>query len=52
MLGPAGLDRIVELFGILTPFVSYLNSVIMPDEGPSSEEEEDDEDGDEDEGDD
>lgn len=52
VLGPAGLDRIAELFGILTPFVSYLNSVIMPDEDPSSEEEEDDADGDEDEGDD
>ena len=45
VLGPGGLARISELIGLLTPFVSYLNSVIMPDEDPSSE----DEDGDEDE---
>lgn len=40
VLGPGGLGRIVELIGILTPFVSYLNSVVMPDEEPSSEDEE------------
>ncbi|KAL9136345.1 MAG: hypothetical protein Q9175_002444 [Cornicularia normoerica] len=47
VLGPGGLGRIVELIGILTPFVSYLNSVVMPDEEPSSEDDdgEDGEDG-------
>ena len=39
VLGPGGLGRIAELIGILTPFVSYLNSVVMPDEEPSSEDE-------------
>lgn len=39
MLGPGGLGRIADLIGILTPFVSYLNSVVMPDEDPSSEDE-------------
>lgn len=47
VLGPGGIGRIVTLIGILTPFVSYLNSVVMPDEDPSSEE---DEEGDEGEG--
>ncbi|CAD6572235.1 MAG: hypothetical protein ASARMPREDX12_004033 [Alectoria sarmentosa] len=40
VLGPGGLRRIVELIGILKPFVSYLNGVVMPDEEPSSEDEE------------
>ena len=40
VLGPGGIRRIVDLIGILTPFVSYLNSVVMPDEEPSSEDEE------------
>ena len=40
VLGPGGLGRIVELIGVLTPFVSYLNSVVMPDEEPDSEDEE------------
>ena len=39
VLGSGGLGRIVELIGILMPFVSYLNSVVMPDEDPSSEDE-------------
>ena len=41
MLGTGGLDRIANLLGILTPFVSYLNSVVMPDEDPSSDDDED-----------
>lgn len=45
VLGPAGLGRIAELVGILTPFVSYLNSVVMPDEEPSEDEEEEEEEG-------
>ena len=43
VLGAGGLGRIVELIGILTPFVSYLNSVVMPDQEPSSEDEEEEE---------
>ena len=49
VLGSGGLGRIAELIGILTPFVSYLNSVVMPDEEPSSEEDEEGEDGEEEE---
>lgn len=37
VLGAGGLDRIADLIGILTPFVSHLNSVVMPDEDSSSE---------------
>ncbi|KAK0507353.1 hypothetical protein JMJ35_010391 [Cladonia borealis] len=44
VLGPGGLGRIAQLIGILTPFVTYLNSVIMPDEDASSDEEEEQED--------
>ncbi|ERF74732.1 hypothetical protein EPUS_04901 [Endocarpon pusillum Z07020] len=32
VVGPGGLDRIASLVGTMTPFVTYLNSVIMPDE--------------------
>ena len=39
VLGQGGLGRIAQLIGILTPFVTYLNSVIMPDEDASSDEE-------------
>jgi len=39
VLGSGGLKRIADLIGVLTPFVSYLNSVVMPDEDPSSDEE-------------
>ena len=45
VLGPGGLGRITELIGVLTPFVSYLNSVVMPDEEPSSDEDEEEEGG-------
>ena len=37
VLGAGGLGRIAGLIGILTPFVSYLNGVVMPDQEPSSE---------------
>ncbi len=49
VLGPGGLGRVAELIGILTPFVSYLNSVVMPDEEPSSDEDEEGEEGEEEE---
>ncbi|KAL9131142.1 MAG: hypothetical protein Q9217_000843 [Psora testacea] len=45
VLDKGGLDRIAGLIGILTPFVSYLNSVVMPDEDPSSEEGDEEQDG-------
>ncbi len=48
MLGPGGLARITELIRVLTPFVSYLNSVVMPDENPSSDDEEEEEEEEED----
>ncbi len=48
VLGPGGLARITELIGVLTPFVSYLNSVVMPDENPSSDDEEEEEEEEED----
>ncbi|KAI9845616.1 MAG: hypothetical protein M1838_001676 [Thelocarpon superellum] len=36
VLGPKGLRRIADLVGILMPFITYLNSVVMPDDDPSS----------------
>ncbi|KAF2850997.1 hypothetical protein T440DRAFT_529753 [Plenodomus tracheiphilus IPT5] len=35
ILGPGGLDRIAELILSVVPFISYLNSVCMPDEDTS-----------------
>jgi hypothetical protein len=49
VVGSGGLDRIAELIGILTPFVSYLNSVVMPDEEASEDDEEEGEEEEEDE---
>ena len=43
VLGPSGLKTIADLIGVLSPFVSYLNSVVMPDVESSSDEEEGDE---------
>ncbi|KAI9788846.1 MAG: hypothetical protein M1816_006510 [Peltula sp. TS41687] len=37
VLGSKGLERIAGLLGCLTPFVTYLNSVVMPDEPSSGE---------------
>jgi len=31
-----GLQTILDLIGVLVPFVTYLNSVVMPDEDDSS----------------
>ncbi|MCJ1335795.1 hypothetical protein MMC09_001069 [Bachmanniomyces sp. S44760] len=31
VVGPKGLPRILELIGALTPFITYLNDVVMPD---------------------
>ncbi|KAI9838974.1 MAG: hypothetical protein M1819_004182 [Sarea resinae] len=51
VMGPGGLNRIAELIGNLTPFITYLNSVVMPD-GEESDENEDgeDEDGEDEDG--
>ncbi|KAM0700455.1 hypothetical protein Q7P35_012176 [Cladosporium inversicolor] len=44
LLGPGGLERVSELLGSLKPFITYLNSVVMPDEAePDSDDEDDDE---------
>ncbi|KZF20935.1 hypothetical protein L228DRAFT_249779 [Xylona heveae TC161] len=37
IVGPDALDRIAELIGILTPFITYLNSVVMPDDDGSED---------------
>ncbi|KAI9843010.1 MAG: hypothetical protein M1837_006641 [Sclerophora amabilis] len=34
VVGPLGLEQIAELMGTLTPFVTYLNGVVMPDNDP------------------
>ncbi|KAH6351607.1 hypothetical protein HBI37_037130 [Parastagonospora nodorum] len=46
--GPGGLKRIAELVACLLPFITYLNSVVMPDEEPSDSSEEDSDDDDDD----
>ncbi|EEP79643.1 conserved hypothetical protein [Uncinocarpus reesii 1704] len=43
LLGLEALDRIANVIGIMTPFVTYLNSVVMPD--PEEDEESEDDDG-------
>ncbi|XPS94958.1 hypothetical protein M3J09_004256 [Ascochyta lentis] len=43
IVGSQGMDRIVELISCIEPFITYLNSVVMPDEESSSSSEEDDE---------
>ncbi|OAX79010.1 hypothetical protein ACJ72_06674 [Emergomyces africanus] len=43
MLGPKALDRVARIVEILVPFVTYVNSVVMPDpleEDPSEDDEE------------
>ncbi|KAK3215113.1 hypothetical protein GRF29_19g2229175 [Pseudopithomyces chartarum] len=48
VVGKKGLDRIAELIGCMVPFITYLNSVVMPDEESSdSSEQADGEDSDE-----
>ena len=32
IIGPNGLEKVLELVGVMKPFVAYLNSVVMPDE--------------------
>ncbi|GAB7359898.1 hypothetical protein MBLNU230_g7425t1 [Neophaeotheca triangularis] len=36
--GREGIDRVAELFACLKPFITYLNSVVMPDEESSDSE--------------
>ena len=45
IVGPKGIKRIAELMGVMEPFITYLNSVVMPDgtEATSDEEEEEEE---------
>ena len=50
-MGAGGLERIVDLMGVLVPFVTYLNGVVMPDEeSADGGEGEEGEEGEEDEG--
>ncbi|KAI9891865.1 MAG: hypothetical protein M1814_002250 [Vezdaea aestivalis] len=42
VIGPNGLTRIADLVGWMSPFITYLNSVVMPDEEDESEDAEDD----------
>ncbi|MCJ1400915.1 hypothetical protein MMC11_004126 [Xylographa trunciseda] len=41
VVGTKGITRISEVIGIMSPFIAYLNSVVMPDEEDSSDEDED-----------
>ncbi|KAG6991421.1 hypothetical protein G7Y79_00052g087610 [Physcia stellaris] len=52
VVGQGGLARIADLIGVLVPFITYLNSVVMPDEAndSSSDEDQEDEEDEEDEG--
>ncbi|KAH6618737.1 hypothetical protein C7974DRAFT_400746 [Boeremia exigua] len=52
VVGPKGMGRIAELLSYIEPFITYLNSVVMPDEESSSSSENDDDDEGEDEDDD
>ena len=49
IVGTSGLERVAELVMAMVPFITYLNSVVMPDEedtsGSSSEDEDDADDG-------
>ncbi|KAF3048305.1 hypothetical protein E8E12_011662 [Didymella heteroderae] len=36
VVGPKGIGRIAELIACIEPFITYLNSVVMPDEDSSS----------------
>ncbi|OAG05110.1 uncharacterized protein CC84DRAFT_1165439 [Paraphaeosphaeria sporulosa] len=40
VVGANGLDRIAEIIGCMVPFITYLNSVVMPDEDSSDSSEE------------
>ncbi|KAL1644503.1 hypothetical protein SLS61_008771 [Didymella pomorum] len=44
VVGPKGMDRIAELIACIEPFITYLNSVVMPDEDSSSSSDGDEED--------
>ncbi|KAJ4319670.1 hypothetical protein N0V94_003813 [Neodidymelliopsis sp. IMI 364377] len=46
VVGPKGMGRISELISCIEPFITYLNSVVMPDEESSSSSEDDEEDDD------
>ncbi|ODH49286.1 hypothetical protein GX48_04626 [Paracoccidioides brasiliensis] len=44
LLGPKALDKVAHIVGIMAPFVTYLNSVVMPDPPSHSDNEGDDDD--------
>ncbi|MCJ1309315.1 hypothetical protein MMC25_002974 [Agyrium rufum] len=43
IVGEKGLKRVAELVGVLQPFITYLNSVVMPDDPDASSDDDDDE---------
>ncbi|EEH16393.2 hypothetical protein PABG_06480 [Paracoccidioides brasiliensis Pb03] len=45
LLGPKALDKVAHIVGIMAPFVTYLNSVVMPDPPSHSDNEGDDDEG-------
>ncbi|KAJ4297779.1 hypothetical protein N0V90_005674 [Kalmusia sp. IMI 367209] len=45
VVGAKGLDRIAEVIGCMVPFITYLNSVVMPDEEASDSSDEEGESG-------
>ncbi|KAG9199530.1 hypothetical protein G6514_008388 [Epicoccum nigrum] len=47
ILGAKSMDRVAQLISCIEPFITYLNSVVMPDDESSSSSEGDDESGDE-----
>ncbi|KAI6791388.1 hypothetical protein KC367_g2980 [Hortaea werneckii] len=48
LTGGNGLENVVNLFMHLKPFITYINSVVMPDPGDSSEEDSSDDEDEED----
>jgi len=39
LLGTGGLDRVEAILATMKPFITYLNSVVMPDDESSEESE-------------
>ena len=31
VVGPKGIKRIADLMGVIEPFITYLNTIVMPD---------------------
>ncbi|PNS14802.1 hypothetical protein CAC42_2031 [Sphaceloma murrayae] len=46
VVGAGFLEKVVDLVGVMKPFIHYLNSVVMPDPDADDDEDEDEDDGD------